>query len=54
MKGKMAGERNPMFGVRLTGEQNPMFGKHHTEETKQKIREKKEGVEAWNKGKPST
>ena len=26
-----------------TGEENPFFGKHHTEETKQKIREKNKG-----------
>jgi hypothetical protein len=26
-KGRYVGERNPMFGIRLTGELNPMFGK---------------------------
>jgi len=27
-----------------TGEKNPFFGKHHTEETKEKIREKRCGI----------
>lgn len=34
-KGKLAGEKNPMYG--RTGEKNPMYGKHHTEETKRKM-----------------
>jgi hypothetical protein len=43
MKGKMVGERNPMYGIHLTGDQNPMFGKHHTDEVKQKISNTKKG-----------
>ena len=43
MKGKYDGERNPMFGVRLTGEQNHMFGKSHTEDTKQRISKSRKG-----------
>jgi hypothetical protein len=35
------GENNPMFGK--TCENNPMFGKHHTEESKRKMCEKKSG-----------
>lgn len=36
----ISGENNPMFGSCRTGKDNPFFGKTHTEETKQKIREK--------------
>lgn len=32
------GEKNPMFGVRLTGENNHFFGKKHTEETLTKLK----------------
>ena len=47
-KGKKASEetRQKMSKMRKnknTGEENPFFGKHHTEETKQKIREKNIG-----------
>ena len=35
------GENNPMFGK--FGELNPFFNKHHTEETKQKMREDRKG-----------
>lgn len=31
------GDKNPMYGVRLTGEKNGMYGKCHTEDTKRKI-----------------
>lgn len=34
------GEKNPMYGVRLTGEKNGMYGKHHTEEFKNNLRER--------------
>ena len=27
-KGKLTGEKNPMYGIRLTGEKNPMYGKY--------------------------
>jgi group I intron endonuclease len=37
LMGKMAGENNPMFGLR--GEKHPMFGTHRSEETKRKIGE---------------
>lgn len=33
------GKNNPMYGVSLSGEKNGMYGKHHSEETKQKLRE---------------
>lgn len=26
-KGKLVGEKNPMYGIRLTGDKNPMYGK---------------------------
>lgn len=54
MKGKLAGEKNPMFGVHLSGEQNPFYGKQHSEESKEKIRNKKLGHTSWNKGVSST
>lgn len=37
MKGKYAGEKNPMYGIRLSGELNPNYGKVLTEEEKKKI-----------------
>jgi len=43
------GENNPNFGK--TGEDTPMFGKHHSEETKQKIREALLGARNHNFGK---
>ena len=33
------GEKNPMYGVSLFGENNGMYGKHHSDKTKQKLRE---------------
>jgi len=51
-KGRMAGTNNPMYGKPVSkerrelysrlfsGEGNPFYGRHHTEETRQKIREK--------------
>lgn len=33
-----------------TGENNPFYGKSHTEETKQKLREKMSGDNSWIKG----
>ena len=38
MSKRMSGKNNPMYG--MTGENNPWYGKTHTEEAKQKIREK--------------
>ncbi|UOK16681.1 putative homing endonuclease [Vibrio phage phiKT1024] len=35
----------------ITGENNPFFGKKHTEETRQRMRDAKEGFVPWNKGK---
>jgi hypothetical protein len=40
MRQRVLGENNPMYGK--FGELNPFFNKHHTEESKQKIREKKD------------
>jgi hypothetical protein len=34
-RGVAKGEKNPMYGVRLTGERNHFFNKHHTDQTKQ-------------------
>ena len=41
MSEALRGENNPMYGAK--GELNPFFGKHHTEETKDKIRKKNSG-----------
>lgn len=39
----VSGEKNPMYGIRLTGELNHCFGKKLTEETKLKISEATKG-----------
>lgn len=49
-KGKGTGENNYFYGKDKNGEKNPMFGKHHTEETKEKIREKHMGMPSPRKG----
>ena len=36
LKGKCTGNKNPMYG--RCGARNPFYGKHHTDETKQKLR----------------
>lgn len=41
-KGMFAVEKNPMWGK--TGELNSFFGKNHTDETKEKIKQKKMGI----------
>lgn len=40
---RMAGENNTMYGVHLYGELNGMYGKHHSEETREKIRQSQLG-----------
>lgn len=40
---RMSGERNYFYGKRMTGKDNPFYRHKHTEETKQKIREKNLG-----------
>jgi len=54
MKGRFAGEKNPMYGVHLSGEKSFWLGKHHTEESNKKNREAHLGKPSWNKGLPST
>jgi hypothetical protein len=39
----LVGKQNGMYGVHRFGKDNPMYGKKHSEETKQKIREKSIG-----------
>lgn len=46
MSEALRGENNPMYGMK--GELNPFFGKHHTEETKDKIRKKNSGSNSSN------
>lgn len=36
-KGRLEGNKNPMFGIRLFGEDNPFFKRKHTNETKEII-----------------
>lgn len=36
---KLKGEKNGMFGVHRKGPEAPMYGKHHSEETKKKLKE---------------
>ena len=43
-KGRLAGEKNPLYGVRRYGEDNPFYGRSHTEDTKEKIRNKRIGT----------
>jgi hypothetical protein len=38
------GKKRPEHSKRMIGGNNPNYGKHHTEETKQKIREKHNGI----------
>jgi hypothetical protein len=38
--------------IHLRGKNHPMFGKHHTEQTKLKLKEKLKGRTVWNKGIP--
>ena len=40
LKGRFSGENNPMYGIHRYGEDSPHYGKPHSEETKQKLREK--------------
>lgn len=47
---KLTWERRRGKGFLFEGNKNPMYGKHHTEETKQKMREKLKGRKSWNKG----
>ena len=35
-----SGEKNPFYGKGFHGPEHPMWGKHHSEETKEKIRQK--------------
>ena len=51
MSKRMSGEKNPMFGKRITGSKHQMYGKHHSEESKKKMSLSKKGQIAWNKGK---
>lgn len=39
----MSGKGNPMYGVHLCGEQAGMYGKHHSAESKEKMRKAKLG-----------
>lgn len=39
--GKHKGENNPMYGTHRCGKDNPMYGKRQSDETRQKIREKR-------------
>lgn len=40
------GKRNHFYGQHLSGKQHPMYGRHHTQESKQKMRERKAGGKA--------
>ena len=40
MKGKLSGEKNPMYGVHRYGEDSPHYGHKHTEEFKQQQSER--------------
>jgi len=51
MSKRMSGEKNPMFGKRITGSKHQMYGKHHSEESKRKMSLSSKGQIAWNKGK---
>jgi group I intron endonuclease len=48
----MSGKKRPEISKMMSGKNHPMFGKHHTEESKQKNREKHLGRVPWNKGVP--
>lgn len=40
------GERNHFYGQHFTGEDHPMYGRHHSEESKEKMRAAKAGGKA--------
>ena len=42
-KHSLCGEKNGMYGVHRHGKNHPFYGKHHTEETRQLLREQKLG-----------
>ena len=42
----MKGEKNYFYGKHLCGIEHPMYGKHHSEESKKKMREAKIGGKA--------
>lgn len=46
------GDKNPMYGIRLTGKKNGMYGKSHTEAAKKKISKAVSGEKNGNYGKP--
>lgn len=49
---RMSGENNIMYGVHLYGELNGMYGKHHSEDTREKIRQSQLGKKcpySWKK-----
>jgi group I intron endonuclease len=56
MKEAHQGEKHPLFGNGhlVSGEKNPFYGKHHTEETKQILREQKQGEKNSMYGKNHT
>lgn len=43
MKGKLSGDKNPMYGVHRYGEDSPHYGHKHSEESKRKISEAHKG-----------
>ena len=56
MRQRMSGEKNPMYGKRITGPKHHMYGKHPSEETRKKSSKthKKryaDGAVPWNKNK---
>jgi hypothetical protein len=48
---RLSGKNSPMFGVRLCGTNNPFYGKHHSDETKELLRQLQKGKKLSKKAK---
>jgi len=51
---KASDETKLKMSLSRKGEKHPMFGKNHSQESIEKVRQKKLGSTPWNKGKPHT
>lgn len=51
MADSLRGKNNPLYGRHLFGEKNNFYGKHHSDETKRILSEKRKGIPSPWKGK---
>ena len=50
-KGKLVGEKNPMYGIHRVGKDAPMYGKHHTIQSREQMGESRSGEKNYLYGK---